>query len=97
MAALAHATATWYEGTHVIRDQIKQVFTEVYRQHAEGPLPPLSDDLVLLRSGLDSLGFGILVARLEEELGYDPFSESDEPYYPRTFGEFVAFYERHAR
>ena len=81
----------------MIRDQIKQVFAEVHRQHAEGPLPPLNDDLVLLRSGLDSLGFGILVARLEEELGYDPFSESDEPYYPRTWGEFVAFYERHAR
>ncbi len=85
------------EEMHEVRDQIKNVFAEVYRQQAEGPMPPLSDDLVLLRSGLDSLAFGILVARLEEELGYDPFSASDEPYYPRTFGEFVAFYERHAR
>jgi hypothetical protein len=81
----------------VIREKIERVFGEIYRQHAEGPVPPLGDDLVLLESGLDSLGFGILVARLEEELGYDPFSESDEPYYPRTFGDFVGFYERHAR
>ncbi|MDO6416182.1 acyl carrier protein [Sphingomonas sp. BIUV-7] len=54
---------------------------------------PLSDDLALLESGLDSLGFAILVARLEEDLGWDPFSLSDQPFYPVRFGEFVAFYE----
>ena len=81
----------------MIREKIEKVFRDTYRQHAEGSVPALVDDLVLLESGLDSLGFGILVARLEEELGYDPFSESDEPYYPRTFGDFVGFYERHAR
>jgi acyl carrier protein len=81
----------------VIRGKIEKTFADVFRQHADGPIPSLQDELVLLDSGLDSLGFGILVARLEEELGYDPFSESDEPYYPRTFGDFVGFYERHAR
>ena len=81
----------------MIRDRIEKVFAEVFRQHADGKLPQLKSDLVLLESGLDSLGFGILVARLEEELGYDPFSDSDEPYYPRTLGDFVDFYERHAR
>jgi hypothetical protein len=54
---------------------------------------PLKDDLVLLESGLDSLGFAILVARLEEDLGWDPFSLSQDAYYPSKFGEFVAFYE----
>ena len=54
---------------------------------------PLRDDLVLLESGLDSLGFAILVARLEEELGWDPFALADDPYYPTQLGEFVAFYE----
>jgi acyl carrier protein len=34
----------------------------------------ISDDTVLLQSGLDSLGFAMLVAQLEEELGVDPFS-----------------------
>ena len=52
-------------------------------------LPPLSDDLVLLESGLDSLGFAILVARLEDKLGFDPFSASDEVYFPVTLGDFV--------
>ena len=35
--------------------------------------PHCQDDLVLLDSGLDSLCFAILVARLEDELGVDPF------------------------
>ena len=56
----------------------------------------LTDGTVLLQSGLDSLGFAILVAQLEEDLGYDPFTMMDEPYYPRTLGEFVAVYERFA-
>jgi acyl carrier protein len=59
-------------------------------------LPPLSDDLVLLESGLDSLGFAILVARLEDRLGFDPFSASDEVYFPVTLGDFVNVYEHAA-
>ena len=54
----------------------------------------ISSDTILLESGLDSLGFAILVAQLEESLGYDPFSMMDEPVYPRTFGELVEIYER---
>jgi hypothetical protein len=56
-------------------------------------LVPLSDDLVLLESGLDSLGFAILVTRLEDVLGFDPFTISNDAYYPVTFGDFVRFYE----
>lgn len=54
----------------------------------------IDDDTVLLESGLDSLGFAILVARLEEELGRDPFTEMEDVVYPRTLGEFVSIYER---
>lgn len=57
---------------------------------------PLDDDTVLLQSGLDSMGFAILVALLEENLGFDPFTMTDEPIYPRTLGEFIAFYEKMA-
>lgn len=56
----------------------------------------LVDETVLLESGLDSLGFAILVARLEEELGYDPFVMMDVPVYPRTLSEFVEIYQRFA-
>ena len=59
-------------------------------------LPPLTDDLVLLDSGLDSLGIAILVARLEETLGFDPFSETDDIAYPVTLGDFIRFYEHAA-
>ena len=59
-------------------------------------LPPLTDDLVLLDSGLDSLGIAILVARLEETLGFDPFTETDDLAYPVTLGDFIRFYEHAA-
>ncbi len=54
----------------------------------------INDDTVLLQSGLDSLGFAMLVAQLEEELGTDPFSQLQLAVYPRTFAEFVAVYRQ---
>jgi len=59
-------------------------------------LPPLIDDLVLLDSGLDSLAIAVLVARLEETLGVDPFTESSDAAYPVTLGDFIRLYERAA-
>ena len=77
-----------------IETQIRAVFGEVFKeQQGDVPVPVLSAESVLLESGLDSLGFAILVIRLEEALGYDPFVLSSEAYYPRTFGDFVKFYE----
>ncbi|WP_206667537.1 acyl carrier protein [Muricoccus nepalensis] len=76
-----------------IRNTILALYEEVVQGKDGASGAPLTDDTVLLESGLDSLGFAILVARLDEELGYDPFSLSDDPYYPQTFGEFVTFYE----
>lgn len=54
----------------------------------------LNNNTVLLESGLDSLGFALLVALLEEELGFDPFAELDDALYPSTFSEFVQVYEQ---
>ncbi len=56
-------------------------------------LKPLTDDLVLLESGLDSLCFAILVARLEDAIGFDPFTASEEAYFPVTLGDFVKSYD----
>ena len=56
-------------------------------------LAPLRDDLVLLDSGLDSLGFAVLVARLEDRLGVDPFTASEDAMFPVTFADFVKVYE----
>ena len=71
-----------------ILDQMTEVAAEQGKQ-----LAPLADDLVLLESGLDSLCFAILVARLEDKLGSDPFTASDDVYFPVTLGDFIAFYE----
>ena len=73
----------------LIEDQMRQVAAEHQKT-----LAPLKDDLVLLDSGLDSLCFAIVVARLEDELGEDPFATSDDIDFPITFGDFVRFYDR---
>ncbi|QNI34478.1 acyl carrier protein [Alloacidobacterium dinghuense] len=75
-----------------IADQFIQVAQEQGLQ-----LAALTDDLELLESGLDSLCFAIVVARLESELGFDPLSTSEDAIFPVTFGEFVHFYENAAR
>lgn len=59
-------------------------------------LAPLSDDLKLLQSGLDSLSFAIIVARLEDKLGFDPFNADEAVEFPVTFGDFVKLYEKSA-
>ena len=60
------------------------------------PLAPLSDDLVLLESGFDSLCFAVLVARLEDKLGFDPFTRGDDGALPLTVGDLVRVYENAA-
>lgn len=77
---------------------VRAIVIEAFHQslkEANQPRPDLPDDAVLLETGLDSLGFAVLVARLEERLGYDPFTLMDEPYYPRTVKEFVQIYEKY--
>ncbi len=56
-------------------------------------LPPLADDLSLHETGFDSLAFAILVARLEDDLGIDPFTLSENAAFPLTVGDFVKAYE----
>ena len=56
-------------------------------------LPPLQDDLSLHETGFDSLAFAILVARLEDDLGIDPFTLAENTAFPLTVGDFVRTYE----
>jgi hypothetical protein len=78
-----------------VRSEIITQFTHVAEEHAQR-LAPLADDLELLESGLDSLCFAIVVIRLQETLGVDPFSSSEDILFPVTFGEFVRCYEHAA-
>jgi acyl carrier protein len=56
-------------------------------------LPALNDDLSIYDIGFDSLTFAILVARLEDDLGINPFTVSDDAAFPLTFADFVQAYE----
>jgi len=71
------------------------VFSEIERIRGKviSSAPPLTDELVLLESGLDSLGIAILVTRLEDKLGIDPFSGHEIASPPVTLGELVKLYE----
>ncbi len=75
-----------------ILSQIRQVGREQDRR-----LSPLTDDLRLVDSGLDSLCFAVLVARLETVLGVDPFTENEDAVFPVTLGDFIRFYEHAAK
>ena len=77
----------------VVIAQIEQVAAEQNKA-----LRPLTDELSLLDSGLDSLCFAILVARLEDKIGFDPFTISDDVEFPVTLGDFIRAYEHdHAK
>jgi acyl carrier protein len=72
-----------------------RIISEMQRIAAEQQvtLPPLDDDLSLHETGFDSLGFAILVARLEDDLGIDPFTISEDAAFPLTIGDFIRAYE----
>ena len=75
-----------------IRDLVLKEIRNVADEQGK-TLTPLTDDLALLESGLDSLCFAILVSRLEDATGDDPFSTAKASHFPRTVGELIAFYE----
>jgi hypothetical protein len=75
-----------------IATQFEQVALEQKRKLAR-----LSVDLKLLESGLDSLSFALIVARLEDAVGFDPFDSDEEMRFPVTFGDFVALYDNHQK
>jgi acyl carrier protein len=78
-----------------VRSDIITLFEQVAKEQ-DKKLVPLSDDLGLLESGLDSLCFAIIVARLEDALGIDPFSTAEDVGFPVTVGDFIKLYENAA-
>jgi len=75
-----------------VRATIVAQFEAVARQQHR-TLAPLSDELKLVHSGLDSLSFALIVARLEDALGFDPFDTDAAVTFPITFGDFVTLYQ----
>jgi acyl carrier protein len=95
---MSDRTGTVVDQHTLNREQLRQKVLACLAEAAEvrgtKAVSALGDASVLLESGLDSLGFAVLVVRLEETPGYDPFVLMSEPVYPRTFGEFLDIYER---
>jgi hypothetical protein len=76
-----------------IRSKVLEQFEAVAREQRR-PLAVLDDETKLLNVGLDSLSFALIVARLEDSLGYDPFEAVET--FPITFGDFVRLYDNGA-
>ena len=75
-----------------LRQTIETVVSRVLRD-AGRDVPDFDDDLLLAdQLKLDSLDLAVTVVTLEQELGVDPFRDSAPPV--RTFGDFVALYEK---
>jgi acyl carrier protein len=78
-----------------VRDTIQREIAAVL-QDAGKPVPAFADGQPLLAGGLglDSLDFAVVVVRLEQQLGRDPFATAELERFPVTFGELVALYAR---
>lgn len=74
-----------------VLDQVKLV-----AEQQRKTLMPLTDDLPLMGSGLDSLCIALIVANLEDEVGIDPFGVGGSAEMPATLGEFITLYEKAA-
>jgi acyl carrier protein len=72
----------------VILNEIRRIAIEHKKQ-----LAPVDDAVSLLSIGLDSLCLAVLVVRLEETLGVDPFSSDNGVEFPYTMGDLIRTYE----
>jgi len=71
-----------------VESQLRRIAAEQDRT-----LEPLTDELKLLESGLDSLALAVVVMRLADSLGIDPFNSGRVSEFPITLREFVGMYE----
>jgi acyl carrier protein len=77
-----------------LEQQIRQAMHQVAELSDCKLVEPIESNTLLLECGLDSLGYAMLVAQLEEDLGFDPFTELEIEIYPSTFTEFLAIYQQ---
>jgi acyl carrier protein len=74
-----------------IRSVILERMKNVAEQQRKS-LVSLSDDTLLLNSGLDSLCIATLVADLDDRYDCDPFAEGDSMF-PISIGDFIKLYD----
>jgi acyl carrier protein len=74
---------------------VRTKLAAVVAENSPLPFPESIDDDDLLDAfGLDSAAFATLLAILEEEVGHIPAAILEGEYYPETFGELVAAFEK---
>ena len=78
----------------LIRDEIVLAFRRIAEAQGQR-LAPLTDELKLTECGLDSVGFVLVIASLEESVKIDPFDSPEDIDFPVTLRDFIALYERH--
>jgi hypothetical protein len=78
----------------LIRDEIVLAFRRIAEAQGQR-LAPLTDELKLTECGLDSVGFVLVIASLEESVKVDPFDSPEDIDFPVTLRDFIALYERH--
>jgi hypothetical protein len=66
---------------------------EIALEHGRN-LAPLTDELKLLESGMDSMSLAVLVMQLADYLRADPFNSGSATAFPETFGDLVRIYEK---
>jgi len=84
------------DATMSVKDTIVAEFERVAGEQGK-TLVVFDDRTMLLDTGLDSLCFAIIVARLEDGFGFDPFQTAGDDKFPVTFGDFVRLYETAVR
>ncbi|MFT5923072.1 MAG: acyl carrier protein [Paraglaciecola sp.] len=77
-----------------LEQQIRNAMQQVAELSDCQLVEPIVPDTLLLECGLDSLGYAMLVAQLEEDLGFDPFTELALDTYPSKFVEFLGIYQQ---
>lgn len=75
-----------------IRQTIIETMAQVQADRGRALATPQDSDSLTRTLGFDSLDLAVVVVRLEQQLGCDPFRDG-RPLVP-TFGEFVALYEQ---
>jgi len=77
-----------------VRQRVLEILSQVILNELGHPRQ-IEESSSMEQTGLDSLGFAVLIATLEAELGYDPFVLEENPEYPETVAGLIDIYERH--
>lgn len=74
------------------RKIIIETLNEIRADRGEPALEPQDSDTLTAEFGFDSLDLAVVVVRLEQRLGRDPFRDGRP--LPATFGDWVTLYEQ---